>query len=226
MDNIAPNGDDLLMGSSKVVVATARPSLRSRGRHIAPMGASFNALWTGQSVSLPPWELHLVIHRSDLHSHFEWQGERLHNHLYRRECPTLFFGFFGGVLVTRFNRRRVAMYSDFWRAAAFGLLAYLANIGAFQIWLLALVSFLIGSMASSLNASLIPFGAAVVGSSRLATANARLAESQQIAFVVGLLIRVVILEAMGRLHWPMKSTVGPFSLNLSILVVSPLIHQV
>ena len=123
------------------------------------MSASFNALWTGQSISLledyiayytvPAYVLTLNGTASDFTTIFALEN-----------APTLLFGFFGGVLVDRFNRRRVAMYSDFWRAAAFGLLAYLAHTGALEIWILALVSFLIGSMAASFNASLMSSEAA------------------------------------------------------------------
>ena len=118
------------------------------------------------------------------------------------------------------------MYSDFWRAAAFGLLAYLAHTGALEIWILALVSFLIGSMAASFNASLMSFVPAVVGSSRLATANARLAGSQQIAFVAGPLIGALILDATGSFALTYAINGGTFLISaLSLVVARPLIRQ-
>ena len=69
------------------------PVLRSRGRHIARMGASFNVLWTGQSISLlgdyiayytvPAYVLTLNGTASDFTTIFALEN-----------APTLLFGFF------------------------------------------------------------------------------------------------------------------------------------
>ena len=80
-------------------------------------------------------------------------------------------------------------------------------------------------MAASFNASLVSFVPAVVGSSRLATANARLAGSQQVAFVAGPLIGALILDATGSFALTYAVNGGTFLISvLSLVVARPLIR--
>ena len=167
--------------------------LRSQGRHVARLGTSFNALWFGQTISLfgdfiaystvPLYVLEISDDTSGLTTIFALEN-----------IPTLLFGFLGGFLVDRWNRRTMAIVADIVRAAAFGVLAYLAHQGTLDIAALAIVAFLIGSMAASFNAALLSYVPALVPEHRLAMANTRLAMSQQIAFVTGPLVGVLILE--------------------------------
>ena len=189
------------------------------------MGASFNALWTGQSISLmgdyiayytvPRYVLELSDRASAFTTIFAIEN-----------IPTLLFGFLGGFLIDRKSRRAVAMYSDLWRAVAFAVLAYLASTDSLEIWMLAAISFVIGTLAASFNAALLSFVPAVVGIHRLTTANARLAISQQIAFVIGPLVGASILEATQSFTLTFAINGATFVVSaISLLVARPLIRQ-
>ncbi len=176
------------------------------------MGGSFNALWSGQSISLlgdfiayftvPRYVLELTTNASAFTTIYAFEN-----------LPTLLFGFVGGVLVDRWNRRRMAIVSDIVRAVAFVGLAYLVSIGELEIWMLVVISFLVGSMAASFNAALMSFVPSVVGMDRLATANSRLAISQQVAFAIGPALGALILELTG--SFPIT-----FLINAATFVVS------
>ena len=140
--------------------------------------------------------------------------------------PTLLFGFFGGVIVDRMNRRRLALYSDLWRAGAFGLLALLAANGQLSFWVLAAVAFLIGSLAASFNAALLSYIPSVVASRSLALANSRMAVSQQIAFAVGPITGAILLQVTDSFPLTFMVNGATFVVSaISLIVARPLIRQ-
>ena len=169
------------------------------------MGASFNALWLGQSISLlgdyiayytvPKFVLELTDRATDF-------------------------------TVDRMNRRRLALYSDLLRAGAFGGLAYLAQVDRLEIWMVVVIAFVVGSLAASFNSALMSFVPSVVGRQRLATANARLAISQQLAFAAGPLVGVVLLELTDSFSITFALNGATFIVSaISLLVARPMIRQ-
>lgn len=135
--------------------------------------------------------------------------------------PTFLFGFFGGVLLDRVRRRRVMITADVVRAGAFFFLAYLAGRPDAGIAAVYVVSFLVGTFATAFSNAMYAFIPSLVPSNQLATANSRIAASQQVATAMGPLLAGAMAQSLG---------VGPgFFLNgttflisaVSILLIGP-----
>lgn len=171
--------------------------MSQRGRHREPgFDRNFTALWTGQTISLfGDYIAYLTIPLF-----LKELSERAFDFglvSAAENLPTLLFGFVGGVLLDRFRLRPVLIVGDILRAVAFFILAAASDNGAFEAWMLIPFSFIVGSLAASFNAGLQAFLPALVRSRMLASANARLSLSQQLAFLLGPLSGGLLVATWG-----------------------------
>jgi predicted MFS family arabinose efflux permease len=111
--------------------------------------------------------------------------------------PPLVFGLAAGVLVDRWERRRVLIGADLTRAALLGVLAVLWGTGVLTApWLtavafgMAMAAVLFNPSRDSLLPEIVPIGA-------LTRANAWVQSSQQLAYLVGPLTASLIISRAG-----------------------------
>ena len=111
--------------------------------------------------------------------------------------PPLVFGLAAGVLVDRWERRRVLIAADLARAALLGALAVLWGTGVLTaLWLtavafgMAMAAVLFNPSRDSLLPEIVPIGA-------LTCANAWVQSSQQLAYLVGPLTASLIISRAG-----------------------------
>ncbi len=167
------------------------------GRHRRPgLGRPFHLLWAGQTVSLlGDYVAYLtvpafVVTLTDEALAFG-QVYALEN------LPTLLFGFVGGVLLDRVRLRPILIMTDLLRALAFFVLAFVAGTEAPALGVVFLISFLVGTFAAAFTSGLYSVIPALVAQDRLASANSRLALSQQMTFVLGPVIGGVVAAMAG-----------------------------
>ena len=173
-----------------------QPSRSHRGRHraITGLGARFHLLWFGQAVSqfgdyiayftIPAFVRYVITSQpSDF------------GLIYAAESfPTFLVGVFAGVLLDRMRLRPVMIVADLVRAGAFLVLAGLATDGPPGVPAVLAVSFLVGTFAATFTSALFSFLPVIVKPDQLGVANARVALTQQVAFVVGPAIGGVIVS--------------------------------
>ncbi len=161
----------------------AAPGTEGAVRH--GLGRRFYALWGGQSVSqLGDYVAYLTV--PAFVAQTLTRQPTLFGYIFTAETlPTLLFGFIGGALLDRVSLRPVLIASDVLRAIAFFVLAFLAAGGHARVWMVVAIAFLVGSLAASFTSSLYAFLPSIVSQDLLASANSRLALSQQITFVLG-----------------------------------------
>jgi MFS family permease len=194
----------------------AQRSRPGRGRHraAAGLGARFNSLWAGQTISqlgdyiayftIPAFVRYVI---TDQPSDFGL--------VYAAESfPTLLVGVLAGVLLDRLRLRSVLIVSDLIRAGAFLVLARWAAGAPPDLVALLAISFLVGTFAATFTSALFAFVPLIVRPDQLGTANARVALSQQVAFVVGPALGGVIVGL-----WDYSTA---FTLNAFTFVVSAL----
>jgi MFS family permease len=99
--------------------------------------------------------------------------------------PTFLVGVFAGVFLDRLRLRPVMIISDLIRAGAFMALARMATGAPPGVLAVLAISFLVGTFAATFTSALFSFLPVIVKKDQLGTANARVALTQQVAFVVG-----------------------------------------
>jgi MFS family permease len=179
--------------------------LTIRGRHRRTgslLGRRFNLLWTGQAVSqlgdyvayltVPLFVLELVRATSQdsrLPFAFTYALEQV---------PVLLVGFFGGVLLDRLRLRSLMIGADLARAVVFLGLAWVASqpTGDDTFLVVFGAAFLFGTFASLFGSALFAFVPALVTQARLATANGRIAATQQVMMALGPLLAGVTVAAV------------------------------
>jgi predicted MFS family arabinose efflux permease len=158
-----------------------------QGRHRAGsgLGARFYSLWFGQSVSqlgdyiayftIPAFVRYVITSQpSDFGLVFAAES-----------LPTLFVGVFAGVWLDRFRLRPILITADLIRAGAFIALARVASGADPGLLSVLAISFLVGTFAATFTNSLFSFLPVIVKPDQLGVANARVALTQQVAFIVG-----------------------------------------
>ena len=99
--------------------------------------------------------------------------------------PTFLVGIFAGVFLDRMRLRPVMIAADLVRAGAFLALARMAVGTPPGVLAILAISFLVGTFAATFTSALFSFVPVIVKPELLGTANARVALTQQVAFVVG-----------------------------------------
>lgn len=176
----------------------ASTALFARGRHSQPrLGSRFNALFWGQAISqLGDYVAYLTVPlfvasltESALSLGLTYSLETL---------PGLLLGLLGGVLLDRLPLRGVLVVADFARAAAFvGLGLAAVQPGTSTIWIVFLLSFVIGSFSAVFQNGLYALIPSLVRSNQINVANARVASSQQVALVLGPLLAGFLAAQFG-----------------------------
>ena len=111
--------------------------------------------------------------------------------------PPLVFGLAAGVLVDRWDRRRVLIGADLARAALLGVLALLWGLRVLSApWLVA-VAFGMATAAVLFNPSRDSLLPEIVEGGALTRANAWVGASQQLAYLVGPLVASLIIDRGG-----------------------------
>lgn len=115
--------------------------------------------------------------------------------------PTLLFGLLAGVVVDRFNRRRVMMLADGLRAALVAVIPVVAALGWLTgtsgAWFLGCITFCVACVSTLFapaRDALIP---ELVRSNRLALANGMMQTSWQLALLLGPLLAGLIIPLSG-----------------------------
>jgi len=111
--------------------------------------------------------------------------------------PTLLFGFTAGVLLDRTSIKPILVASDLMRAAAFFLLAFGAAADQVTPWMVFLVAFVAGSLATFFNTGLEAMLPSVIPEHHLVTVNAHLALANTAAFALGPAIGGVLISIGG-----------------------------
>lgn len=99
--------------------------------------------------------------------------------------PTFLVGIFAGVFLDRMRLRPVMIAADLIRAGAFLALARMAVGTPPGVLAILAISFLVGTFAATFTSALFSFVPVIVKPNLLGIANARVALTQQVAFVVG-----------------------------------------
>jgi predicted MFS family arabinose efflux permease len=112
--------------------------------------------------------------------------------------PGVIFGFLGGVLLDRLPLRSVMITADLARAGAFTVLGLIALSPEPNVKIIVfLMAFLIGTFSSVFQNGLQSLIPALVRAEQLATANGRIATSQQVALVLGPLLAGAMAATVG-----------------------------
>ena len=111
--------------------------------------------------------------------------------------PPLLFGLVAGVLVDRWDRRRVLIGADLARAALLGLLALLWGLRILSAPWLTAVAFGMATAAVLFNPSRDSLLPEIVAGGALTRANAWVQSSQQFAYLVGPLVASLIIDRGG-----------------------------
>lgn len=128
--------------------------------------------------------------------------------------PTFLVGVFAGVFLDRMRLRPVMIVADLVRAGAFLVLARMAAGTPPGILAILAISFLVGTFAATFMSALFSFVPVIVKPEMLGTANARVALTQQVAFVVG--------PALGGFIVSLWDYTTAFALNSLTFVISAL----
>lgn len=128
--------------------------------------------------------------------------------------PTFLVGVFAGVFLDRMRLRPVMIVADLVRAGAFLVLARMAAGTPPGILAILAISFLVGTFAATFTSALFSFVPVIVKPEMLGTANARVALTQQVAFVVG--------PALGGFIVSLWDYTTAFALNSLTFVISAL----
>jgi len=200
------------------------PGRARRGRHLAPsrgLGAKFNVFWFGQAISqfgdylsylaLPLFVVSISNKSISLAIVYSLDT-----------VPTMLFGLLGGVLLDRFQLRKVMVYSDIGRALSFVALARIAwmaeqgeVLGLTSIFVLAFVIGIFGAGFVNAMFTIIPF---LVSKSHLTVANSRVAATQNIAFAAGPAAAGILIDRVG--YWlTFLLNSGTFLISASCLVL-------
>jgi MFS family permease len=99
--------------------------------------------------------------------------------------PVILFGLFAGVLVDRFNRRRVMMVADFARALLIAVIPVLLTSGHLRAIHLGIVAFAISAFSTAFMPARDALVSELVESEKLTQANALIQGSHNLAFLVG-----------------------------------------
>lgn len=174
-----------------------------RGRHRrygSSLGRRFDLLWLGQAVSqlgdqlayltVPLFVLHLNRGRN-----FDFAFA------YALETgPALLVGAVGGVLLDRIRMRWAMIVADVLRAGAFLVLAWTAlhppDAGT-AVGVVFVVAFAVGLCSAFFGSALLALLPALVESRGLASANGRIATTQQTAIAVGPLLAGYLYATVG-----------------------------
>ncbi|MCP4691800.1 MAG: MFS transporter [Desulfobacterales bacterium] len=114
--------------------------------------------------------------------------------------PTLLFGLFSGVLVDRFDRRRVMLFADVIRAMIVLIIPLLYVLNGLNGLVLGLLTFFLASFNTLFNpARDVLVGELIQPRDRL-TANAMIQTSWQYAFFIGPAAAGVLLSLVGQIH--------------------------
>ncbi len=114
--------------------------------------------------------------------------------------PTLLFGVFSGVLVDRFDRRRVMLFADAIRAVLVLIIPLLYVLDGLNAVVLGLLTFSVASFNTLFNpARDVLVGELIQPKERL-TANAMIQTSWQYAFFIGPAAAGVLLSLVGQIH--------------------------
>jgi MFS transporter, DHA3 family, macrolide efflux protein len=105
--------------------------------------------------------------------------------IFASTAPYLFFGLIGGVFADRWNRKRVMIMGDIIRALAALFLFIIITFHAYNIWLLMLVAFLMGTVRCFFYPSLRATLTNILNSEQQQAGNAFLQLSYQLTKVIG-----------------------------------------
>lgn len=181
-------GDPARYGAIPMASLEGEQSLNQRGRHLGSaggLGPRFRVLFLGQAVSLlGNYVAYLTLPLLVLDIVGSAESAVPFSITYALETlPTLVFGLLGGVILDRVNLRFTMIVADLVRAAAFFYLA--STVGDAQLATVFAVSFLVGSFSAAWENALFSILPQLVPRDRLATANGRIAATQQITFALG-----------------------------------------
>ncbi len=166
--------------------AVARPIARAaRLPLLAPLvGRDFRLVWFGESVSLLGDQFH-VIALSWLVLGMTGSGFALGAILIAAAIPRGLFMLLGGVLSDRFPPRNLALASNIVRAALTTIVAALVLGAQVQLWQLALVGVLFGTVDAVFLPAINTLVPRLVPADRLAAANAVMQGTAQLVGTVG-----------------------------------------
>lgn len=188
----------------------AAPSEARRG-----LGGRFNLLWAGQAISqLGDYVAYVSI---PLFVRFLTGGSIELAISYSLEtAPVFMVGLAGGVLIDRMRLRPVMIFTDLARAAAFVFLAVVATDPApdprTALAAVFAVAFIAGTMAAVFVGALTTIVTCIVSPIKLASANARIATTEQLATIAGPALAGVLISQGG--------FAPTFMINASTFVVS------
>lgn len=179
------------------------PISTARHRRIT-LGRRFNLLWTGQAVSqLGDYVAYLSI---PLFVKFLTDSSFSLAVTYSLEtAPVVLVGFAGGVLIDRVSIRGLMILTDLLRAAAFGFLAWVASSNPVEgssqgLGAVFVVAFAAGTLAALFGSALLTIVPRLVPSELLASANSRIATTENLANVLGPALAGLLVGQIG--FWP------------------------
>lgn len=108
--------------------------------------------------------------------------------------PLLLFGVTAGVILDRYRTRRIIILADLVRAATFFVVAIGASAGAVEPWMIFLVAFLAGSMATVFDSGLQTLLPAAVGDDLLVSVNSKLSQVRTIAWPLGVAVAGILVS--------------------------------
>ncbi|MFV0434885.1 MAG: MFS transporter [Leucobacter sp.] len=131
--------------------------------------------------------------------------------------PTLLLGMWGGVIVDRYEVRRLVMAAQAFLLAASGVLALLTFTGAVQVWHLFVVAAAVGLVQVVDEPARRVFVSELVDQSLLRTAISTEAAIFQTASMIGPAISGVLLVVAGG-PWVFAVTAGFYAVSLTLLL--------